>query len=97
MNPVNGAIGLLSTGNWHLCEAGVRTVLAGGTPAVLMNSSQIPVTDGTSGVAEAAGALSEMMIGNLEVASSSGDDVSDVMMSLRCSDGEEPKLLNLLV
>lgn len=31
MNPVNGAVGLLSTGNWHLCQAAVETVLAGGT------------------------------------------------------------------
>ncbi|KAI3785420.1 hypothetical protein L1987_44538 [Smallanthus sonchifolius] len=123
VNPVNGAIGLLSTGNWHLCQAGVRTVLAGGTPAVLMNSSQIPEIDGSSGVSEAAGALSEMMIGNqmplgncslvklpppanLMVASSAGDDEqsfsaipasSKVPMSFRCSNGEEPKLLNLLV
>lgn len=31
MNPVNGAVGLLSTGNWHVCQAAVETVLAGGT------------------------------------------------------------------
>lgn len=31
VNPVNGAVGLLSTGNWHLCQAAVETVLAGGT------------------------------------------------------------------
>ncbi|KAD4888600.1 hypothetical protein R6Q59_034412 [Mikania micrantha] len=128
VNPVNGAIGLLSTGNWHLCQAGVRTVLAGGTPAVLVNSSQIPLTDEStsSGVSQAANALSEIMIGNqmmpsgkynlvnlpppanLLAASSDGDNersfsavpatnISKAPMSLRCSDGEEPKLLNLLV
>ncbi|PSR99902.1 LOB domain-containing protein [Actinidia chinensis var. chinensis] len=31
VNPVNGAVGLLSTGNWHVCQAAVNTVLAGGT------------------------------------------------------------------
>lgn len=31
INPVNGAVGLLWTGNWHLCEAAVETVLRGGT------------------------------------------------------------------
>lgn len=31
VNPVNGAVGLLSTGNWHVCQAAVETVLTGGT------------------------------------------------------------------
>ncbi|KAL3514386.1 hypothetical protein ACH5RR_027103 [Cinchona calisaya] len=31
VNPVNGAVGLLSTGNWQVCQAAVETVLAGGT------------------------------------------------------------------
>ncbi|CAK7339676.1 unnamed protein product [Dovyalis caffra] len=31
VNPVNGAVGLLWTGNWHVCQAGVETVLRGGT------------------------------------------------------------------
>ncbi|KAK7383211.1 hypothetical protein VNO78_28884 [Psophocarpus tetragonolobus] len=30
VNPVNGAVGLLLSGNWHVCEAAVETVLAGG-------------------------------------------------------------------
>ncbi|XAR57724.1 hypothetical protein NMG60_11025970 [Bertholletia excelsa] len=30
VNPVNGAVGLLWTGNWHVCQAAVQTVLAGG-------------------------------------------------------------------
>lgn len=30
VNPVNGAVGLLSTGNWHICQAAVETVLRGG-------------------------------------------------------------------
>uniref|UniRef100_A0A2P2L5Y3 LOB domain-containing protein 37 n=1 Tax=Rhizophora mucronata TaxID=61149 RepID=A0A2P2L5Y3_RHIMU len=31
VNPVNGAVGLLCTGNWHVCQAAVYTVLGGGT------------------------------------------------------------------
>lgn len=30
VNPVGGAVGLLSTGNWHLCVRAVDTVLSGG-------------------------------------------------------------------
>ncbi|KAI3692057.1 hypothetical protein L6452_31866 [Arctium lappa] len=45
VNPVNGAIRFLSTGNWHLGQAAVRTVLAGGTPTVVVNDSHI---DGVS-------------------------------------------------
>lgn len=30
MNPVNGAVGLLWTGNWQVCQAAVETVLHGG-------------------------------------------------------------------
>ncbi|XP_065880574.1 LOB domain-containing protein 38-like [Euphorbia lathyris] len=42
VNPVNGAVGLLWSGNWHLCQAAVETVLSGGTlrplPSVLAGS-----------------------------------------------------------
>ncbi|KAL2529580.1 LOB domain-containing protein 38-like [Forsythia ovata] len=31
VNPVNGAVGLLSTGNWHICQAAVEKVLGGST------------------------------------------------------------------
>ncbi|KAF8048202.1 hypothetical protein N665_2613s0004 [Sinapis alba] len=31
VNPVNGAVGMLGTGNWHVCQAAVETVLRGGT------------------------------------------------------------------
>ncbi|GAV58716.1 DUF260 domain-containing protein [Cephalotus follicularis] len=31
VNPVNGAVGLLWTGNWQLCQTAVETVLRGGT------------------------------------------------------------------
>ncbi|KAK3016520.1 hypothetical protein RJ639_006843 [Escallonia herrerae] len=35
VNPVNGAVGLLWTGNWQVCQAAVETVLRGGAlPAI---------------------------------------------------------------
>ena len=34
INPVNGAVGLLWTGNWHLCQLGVEQVLRGGGGAL---------------------------------------------------------------
>ncbi|MFS7998130.1 putative transcription factor AS2-LOB family [Helianthus anomalus] len=46
VNPVNGAVGLLWTGKWHLCQSAVATVLRGGTikamPELL---SAVPTTD----------------------------------------------------
>ncbi|XP_019165269.1 PREDICTED: LOB domain-containing protein 38-like [Ipomoea nil] len=35
VNPVHGAVGLLWTGNWHVCQAAVEAVLRGGTPRPL--------------------------------------------------------------
>ncbi|KAJ8765632.1 hypothetical protein K2173_014754 [Erythroxylum novogranatense] len=44
VNPVNGAVGLLWTGNWKVCQAAVDTVLRGGTlralPELLAGGSQ---------------------------------------------------------
>ncbi|KAL4583429.1 hypothetical protein LXL04_008001 [Taraxacum kok-saghyz] len=122
VNPVNGAIGLLCTGNWHICQAAVRTVLDGGTPPVLLNSCHIPEHNGCSEVPYTAADWSEMMIRNkihsgkcsianapllknLVVGSSATADeqnfsamtASNISTSFRCSDVEEPKLLNLLV
>ncbi|RYR35831.1 hypothetical protein HN51_030525 [Arachis hypogaea] len=31
VNPVNGDVGLLWTGNWHICQAAIETVLRGGS------------------------------------------------------------------
>ncbi|KAJ0591352.1 putative transcription factor AS2-LOB family [Helianthus annuus] len=43
VNPVNGAVGLLWTGNWHVCESAVETVLRGGTIQAM--SQLFSVTD----------------------------------------------------
>ncbi|KAK4274635.1 hypothetical protein QN277_017829 [Acacia crassicarpa] len=39
VNPVSGAVGLLWSGNWHLCEAAVQTILAGGVLQPLPETS----------------------------------------------------------
>ncbi|XP_019225599.1 PREDICTED: LOB domain-containing protein 37-like isoform X2 [Nicotiana attenuata] len=45
VNPVNGVVGLLWTGNWHVCQAAVETVLRGGTlspiPELFGKSSEL--------------------------------------------------------
>lgn len=52
MNPVNGAVGLLWTGNWHVCQAAVETVLRGGTlrpiPELLGSDAPTLATDEAS-------------------------------------------------
>ncbi|KAJ0040091.1 hypothetical protein Pint_27921 [Pistacia integerrima] len=52
VNPVNGAVGLLWTGNWHVCQAAVEAVLHGRTlrpmPELLNGGSLTPATDEVS-------------------------------------------------
>jgi hypothetical protein len=52
VNPVNGAVGLLWTGNWHVCQAAVETVLRGGTlrpmPELVTLGAPAPASDETS-------------------------------------------------
>lgn len=52
VNPVNGAVGLLWTGNWHVCQAAVETVLRGGTlrpiPELLTGGSPAQASDEAS-------------------------------------------------
>ncbi|XP_061338927.1 LOB domain-containing protein 37-like [Gastrolobium bilobum] len=52
VNPVNGAVGLLWTGNWHVCQAAVETVLRGGTlrpmPDLLGLDAPSPIGDDAS-------------------------------------------------
>ncbi|KAL5561358.1 hypothetical protein UlMin_031105 [Ulmus minor] len=38
VNPVNGAVGLLWTGNWNFCQSAVETVLRGGALGMLSES-----------------------------------------------------------
>ncbi|CAH8315492.1 unnamed protein product [Eruca vesicaria subsp. sativa] len=42
VNPVNGAVGMLWTGNWHVCQAAVETVLRGGTLRPISDLHELP-------------------------------------------------------
>ncbi|KAL9245832.1 hypothetical protein vseg_019437 [Gypsophila vaccaria] len=52
VNPVSGAVGLLWTGNWHLCQTAVETVLRGGTlkpiPEFLIGAPSSPTAPDNS-------------------------------------------------
>ncbi|KAE8728288.1 LOB domain-containing protein 39 [Hibiscus syriacus] len=48
VNPVNGAVGLLSCGKWHICQAAVETVLQGGTLRPILGSSWAASCDESS-------------------------------------------------
>ncbi|KAK9670282.1 hypothetical protein RND81_13G191200 [Saponaria officinalis] len=56
VNPVSGAVGLMWTGNWHVCQSAVETVLQGGTlspiPEYLDSSPSYPETPDTSEVSD---------------------------------------------
>ncbi|TYG63395.1 hypothetical protein ES288_D06G026600v1 [Gossypium darwinii] len=48
VNPVNGAVGLLSSGNWHICQAALETVLQGGALRPISAGSWTPSCDESS-------------------------------------------------
>ncbi|XP_076921599.1 LOB domain-containing protein 37-like [Bidens hawaiensis] len=50
VNPVNGAVGLLWTGNWHVCQSAVETVLRGGSISAM--PELFPVGSTTHGTTE---------------------------------------------
>ncbi|KAL5189769.1 LOB domain-containing protein 39 [Glycine soja] len=93
VNPVNGAVGLLLSGNWHVCQAAVHTVLAGGVlrplsevvaPSESMFSHQFQslVSDSLKRSSDAtAPVMSTMVSGESEI----------------CSSDDGKKLLNLFV
>ncbi|KAG4930615.1 hypothetical protein AAZX31_17G157000 [Glycine max] len=60
VNPVNGAVGLLWTGNWHVCQAAVETVLRGGT---LRPMPELMGLDAAAAAAAAADETSEAEVG----------------------------------
>lgn len=49
VNPVNGVVGLLLTGNWKMCQSAVETVLRGGAlralPEFLGEKASMPEPD----------------------------------------------------
>ncbi|KAJ4965573.1 hypothetical protein NE237_017422 [Protea cynaroides] len=52
VNPVNGAVGLLWTGNWHVCQAAVETVFRGGTLRPMMDFLTTTTTPESDEVSE---------------------------------------------
>ncbi|KGN55262.1 LOB domain-containing protein 39 [Cucumis sativus] len=52
VNPVSGAVGLLSTGNWHVCQAAADTILNGGVlrpiPGIEISANPTPNLDDSS-------------------------------------------------
>jgi hypothetical protein len=45
VNPVDGAVGLLSRGKWHVCQQAVETALAGGSLTPLVENTSAFGTD----------------------------------------------------
>lgn len=64
VNPVNGAMGFLTTGKWHLLEAAVETVLSGGSPIPIGDETSIAEVDESSEVFKARGEWAMAIIGN---------------------------------
>ncbi|XP_057780010.1 LOB domain-containing protein 38-like [Salvia miltiorrhiza] len=97
VNPVNGAVGLLSTGNWHICQAAVDTVLAGGVPSPVANPPSVDrVMQRCFVVGESSGAgiinCMEMTASGIsELSPESGNGESGVNQA----GDKRPKLLNL--
>ncbi|KAK4348615.1 hypothetical protein RND71_031370 [Anisodus tanguticus] len=111
VNPVTGAVGLLSTGNWHVCQKAVQTVLAGGnlrpgfagilTPNYFDDSSESFCCGGASDITNQ---FSTEKRWNTKSSFGSETELSDVSLGLDSGNGyemnakgEEPKLLNLFV
>lgn len=53
VNPVHGAVGLLWTGNWHVCQSAVETVLKGGVLRPLPEFSGVTALPESDSVSEA--------------------------------------------
>ncbi|KAH7849910.1 hypothetical protein Vadar_024830 [Vaccinium darrowii] len=106
VNPVNGALGLLSTGNWHLCQVAVQTVLSGGTIRPICAGILTPQTDEASEAFRSTQKwYNNTKQSSVERNMSFSSEESEVLISFDGSDsdatndlgGEEPKLLNLFV
>ncbi|GJX67324.1 LOB domain-containing protein 37-like protein [Tanacetum coccineum] len=49
VNPINGAVGLLWTGNWHVCQSAVATILRGGSIQAMPELFSIEATQVMTG------------------------------------------------
>ncbi|KAI8532675.1 hypothetical protein RHMOL_Rhmol11G0231800 [Rhododendron molle] len=52
VNPVNGAVGLLWTGNWHVCQSAVETVLRGAALRPIPDFSGVSPADESDGASD---------------------------------------------
>lgn len=52
MNPVDGAVGLLSRGMWHVCQLAVETALAGGTLTPITDITSVGISPDAFGTEE---------------------------------------------
>ncbi|KAK6130820.1 hypothetical protein DH2020_035443 [Rehmannia glutinosa] len=109
VDPVNGAVGLLSAGNWHICQAAVETVLAGGALRPLSVGILRPLEEseafackpkadimhGSIGVF--VGKSRNPVVGSLENTASFGSGLSEVSPGNMVKEvgSKKPKLLNL--
>ncbi|GER51477.1 LOB domain-containing protein [Striga asiatica] len=96
VNPIGGAVGLLTTGNWHICQAAVDTVLAGGELQPLAVGITAPAGDRApvtmDGPAGGWGCVDNTVsFGGSDFSEVSGSEDNGAVRA----DGEKPNLLNL--
>ncbi|XP_073127824.1 LOB domain-containing protein 38-like [Henckelia pumila] len=105
VNPVNGAVGLLSTGNWHICQAAVETVLSGGSLRPLLAGVQLPWKDDEEQLGAKLRVHGTIAVkewgGGGENTASFGSGISEISPGIgrdkvkKNIGNKEPKLLNL--
>lgn len=86
MSPITGAVGLLSTDNWHLCQAAVDTILRGGAlnpiPEFLDEVSDCTDIYKIEGPAAAASRLKVLKRCRWPDSAADGEQVADLDLSL---------------
>ncbi|CAN1191266.1 LOB domain-containing protein 38 [Linum perenne] len=76
VNPVNGAVGLLWTGNWHVCQTAVETVLRGGSLRAMPE-----LVAGSGSGDQASDETSEVGVGCSDMWKLSGGENKDLIIS----------------
>ncbi|CAM8936556.1 hypothetical protein QQ045_013920 [Rhodiola kirilowii] len=105
VNPVSGAVGLLSTGNWHLCKAAVDSVLFGRSPQPLpeflftVTATSTPKTDENNNNNKPSRGLERRRHGKKSIWSSFASELSssDGRRNEDSGEGSGVKVLNLFV
>ncbi|KAJ0982108.1 hypothetical protein J5N97_010363 [Dioscorea zingiberensis] len=94
VNPVSGAVGLLSSGNWDLCQAAVEAVLHGRTPSPI---SDLDLSNVDGWIGRRPGEVGDE---NQGTGTPSMNSERSVETSSEIGDGGDrvpPRLLNLFV